>query len=71
MGSPSFPLRTPLVTGNPWYGHRERIFPIGMLYNINASEISIVWNVLILHLYPRGPPLSSVVDSEIKAGLER
>jgi hypothetical protein len=62
---------SPLVIGNPWYGHRERIFSIGMLYDIRASGISFVWNVLILHWYPWGPRLSSVVGSEIKAGLER
>jgi hypothetical protein len=42
-----------------------------MLYDIRASGISFVWNVLILHWYPWGPRLSSVVGSEIKAGLER
>ncbi len=62
---------SPLVIGNPWYGHRERIFSLGVLYDIAAAEASIVWNVLILHWYPWGPTLASAVDSEIKVGTER
>jgi hypothetical protein len=62
---------SPLVIGNPWYGHRERIFSLGVLYDIPAASFSVVWNVLILHWYPWGPPLESVVDSELKAGMER
>jgi hypothetical protein len=62
---------SPLVIGNPWYAQRERIFSFGVLYDIGAAKASIVWNVLILHWYPWGPPLASAVDSEIKVGMEK
>ena len=43
---------SPLVIGNPIYGHRDRLFSIGLLYDIQASAFSAVWNILIIDWYP-------------------
>ncbi|MDX9899633.1 MAG: hypothetical protein RBT62_11995 [Spirochaetia bacterium] len=43
---------SPLVIGNPIYGHRDRLFSMGLLYDIQASSFSAVWNILIIDWYP-------------------
>jgi len=43
---------SPLSIGTPYYGHRDRMFSIGVLYDIGADQFSAVWNVLIISWYP-------------------
>ncbi|OHD25811.1 MAG: hypothetical protein A2Y38_04970 [Spirochaetes bacterium GWB1_59_5] len=43
---------SPLVIGNPLHGHRDRMFSLGLLYDLEERSLSIVWNVLIVHWYP-------------------
>ncbi len=43
---------SPLVIGNPLHGHRDRMFSVGLLYNLEERLLSAVWNVLIVHWYP-------------------
>ncbi len=43
---------SPLAIGTPYYGHRDRMFSIGVLYDIGADRFSAVWNVLIVSWYP-------------------
>lgn len=38
---------TPLVLGNSFYGSRERIASLGVLYGLTERSISIVWNFAI------------------------
>lgn len=43
---------SPLVIGNPLYGHRDRMFSLGVLYGLGERSLSVIWNVLIIHWYP-------------------
>ena len=38
---------SPLVIGNPYYGYRDRIFSIGLLYDLTGKVSRVVWNVLM------------------------
>jgi len=43
---------SPLVVGTPYYGHRDRIFSLGLLYDVRSGALSATWNFLIVHWYP-------------------
>ena len=43
---------SPLVVGTPYYGHRDRIFSLGLVYDLGSGALSATWNVLIVHWYP-------------------
>lgn len=42
---------SPLVIGNPYYRHRDRMFTLGLLYDMDNRRLSFTWNVLIFELF--------------------
>lgn len=46
-----FARLSPLVIGNPYSGHRDRIFSLGLAYDINSGRLIGIWNILILEWF--------------------
>lgn len=43
---------SPLAVGTPYYGHRDRLFSVGLLYDIGSGTFSATWNYIVVHWYP-------------------
>lgn len=54
-GSPDLRLLylrwSPLVIGNPYYGLRDRVFSLGLAYDIDRNAWCALWNIIILQVY--------------------
>ena len=46
---------SPLVIGNGYNGHRDRIFTVGAFYNLDSSKFSFTWNILLFDVYLKWP----------------
>lgn len=46
-----FARLSPLVIGNAFSGHRDRIFSLGLAYDISSGRIFGIWNILILEWF--------------------
>jgi hypothetical protein len=42
---------SPLAIGNPYFGMRDRIFSVGLLYRIEDRSVSWIWNWVIFNRY--------------------
>lgn len=52
LGSALFFARlSPLVIGNAYSGHRDRIFSLGLAYDVSSGRIFGIWNILILEWF--------------------
>ena len=42
---------TPLTTGGPYYGIRERAASFGLFYSLEAESVSVFWNIFLIDFY--------------------
>lgn len=46
-----FARLSPLVIGNAYSGHRDRIFSLGVAYDMGSGRLFGIWNILILEWF--------------------
>ncbi len=42
---------TPLATGGPYYGIRERAANLGFFYSFESESMSVFWNIFLIDFY--------------------
>ncbi len=47
---------TPFALGNPYYGRRERMFSLGLMFDVDSAETSLFLNLIAVDFYLASPP---------------
>jgi hypothetical protein len=47
---------TPFALGNPYYGRRERMFSLGLMFDMDSAETSLFLNLIAVDFYLASPP---------------